>query len=373
MSNNYNNQLQTHNTKLQSIFNKINNLPDASDGGLDTSDATATASDILSGKTAYVNGSKIIGNIAFQAAKTITPSTVNQVAISKGYYASGSVTVKGDVNLVASNIKSGTSIFGVTGTYAGTGGESRAEQDAADMLANNLGHYHNNKVKSLRPYAFYTNYSTSYHLRAVTFPNCRDIGSHAFANCSLSTGRFGGSADYSYSFAQIFSSAFYGTYLTDLTLLYPFVANLYDKSGISMRTNGQIYVPASLVDTYKSATNWAAYSNKITALGTPITFKIDGAEYSAEAGMTWREWVNSEYNVQKNSGPISNWKIDEGDRGLEVGCVYADAYEDNTRWIYLIEDHTYGVYRQRDYNVIRDQRSYKQEMLNLDMPDVDWG
>jgi hypothetical protein len=28
-----------------------------------------------------------------------------------------------------------------------------------------------------------------------------------------------------------------------------------------------------------------------------ITFKIDGSEYQAEEGMTWEEWVNSEYNT----------------------------------------------------------------------------
>jgi len=29
---------------------------------------------------------------------------------------------------------------------------------------------------------------------------------------------------------------------------------------------GSIYVPASLVDSYKTATNWATYSNRITAI-----------------------------------------------------------------------------------------------------------
>lgn len=28
-----------------------------------------------------------------------------------------------------------------------------------------------------------------------------------------------------------------------------------------------------------------------------ITFTIDGTEYTADKGMTWREWVNSEYNT----------------------------------------------------------------------------
>lgn len=93
--------------------------------GTDTTDATASASDIRSGKTAYVNGKKLTGTIADQPAQTIIPSTSDKT-IASGKYLAGTQTIKGDSKLVASNIKSGISIFGVTGTYSGSssGGSS---------------------------------------------------------------------------------------------------------------------------------------------------------------------------------------------------------------------------------------------------------
>lgn len=89
----------------------------------DTSDATATASEILATKTAYKNGAKVTGEMPNRGAVTGSISDKNTpYAIQNGYH-DGSGTVGIDsteaAKIIAGNIKSGVSILGVTGDYAG--------------------------------------------------------------------------------------------------------------------------------------------------------------------------------------------------------------------------------------------------------------
>ncbi|MBP1924582.1 hypothetical protein J2Z76_000435 [Sedimentibacter acidaminivorans] len=75
---------------------------------------TATASDVLSGKTIGTEDGLIEGTIPIKSAATIIPATTNQV-IAAGQYLSGIQTIAGDADLISSNIKAGANIFGVAG------------------------------------------------------------------------------------------------------------------------------------------------------------------------------------------------------------------------------------------------------------------
>ena len=162
-----------------------------------------------------------------------------------------------------------------------------------------------------------------YQLTSVSFPVCTYIGQYAFRECSnLTSVEFGRNTSNTNTQAYIGSSAFYYCKnLTNLTLYYPSVATLSNTSVFystpmsnSTLTGsfGSIYVPASLVNVYKSATNWAAYASRIAAIpGTEedggsgdaggdsslTTFTYESTTYQKDPGMTWAEWVNSDYNI----------------------------------------------------------------------------
>ena len=85
-----------------------------------TSSQTAVASGVYTTGAVTVAAipSTYVKPTATKAATTYTPTTSNQT-IAAGTYCSGAQTIKGDSNLIAGNIKSGVSIFGVTGNFAG--------------------------------------------------------------------------------------------------------------------------------------------------------------------------------------------------------------------------------------------------------------
>ena len=114
--------------------------------------ANATAAQILSGQTAWVNGAKVTGSMAnrgaanqalaingsytipagyhngggkvtqsvpVQGGSTTTPGTANKTVVAANRYVNGNVIVAGNGNLTAGNIKKGVNIFGVTGNWEG--------------------------------------------------------------------------------------------------------------------------------------------------------------------------------------------------------------------------------------------------------------
>lgn len=317
--------------------------------------------------------------LAFQAAKTITPSVTSQIAVSSGYYAGGNVIVAGDSNLVAGNIKSGVSIFGVSGTLEIGSDSGSSDGDGVfeqvlnrsfryvnDSIATAIGSYAFGGCTSLQTLSFpaaktigkfaFTHCS---QLTTVSFPSVTNIGEGAFSQCRvlytvdfpvttyIGTSAFGNcenlktlsfpavktigsSAFYgcgglitvsfpkaitigqsAFAFCDVLSavnlsavttiengafyrcqrlktlsfpaietigsSAFYDCWnLTSLYLMNSTICELLNSNAFnttpikgnspSINVYGSIYVPTSLLTSYKAATNWAYFSNRIVGI-----------------------------------------------------------------------------------------------------------
>ena len=75
---------------------------------------TVSAGYVASG-TAGNSDVSLTASVTTKAAATFTPGTSDQT-IASGTYLTGTQTISGDADLVASNIKSGVTIFGVAGS-----------------------------------------------------------------------------------------------------------------------------------------------------------------------------------------------------------------------------------------------------------------
>ena len=108
----------------------INKVIYAGEVLIDLTADTVEAGKVLKGYTAHdKSGATITGTIESKATTTYTPGTSDQT-IAAGQYLSGPQTIAGDANLTAGNIKDGTTIFGVTGTFT-----SDATAAAAEILS----------------------------------------------------------------------------------------------------------------------------------------------------------------------------------------------------------------------------------------------
>lgn len=97
----------------------------------DTSDDTALQAEILSGRTAHARGAQLTGTMPNRGAAAGTISAKDeQYTIQQGYHdGSGTVQISSteQAKIIASNIKAGVQILGVTGNYSGEGASAQAK------------------------------------------------------------------------------------------------------------------------------------------------------------------------------------------------------------------------------------------------------
>ena len=92
----------------------------------DTSDGTATAAEILKDKTAYVAGSKLLGTMPNNGAKTLEIATKDGTPIIPMGFHDGSgkaqIAAMEKAKLIPANIREGVTVLGVVGSMSGSEG-----------------------------------------------------------------------------------------------------------------------------------------------------------------------------------------------------------------------------------------------------------
>lgn len=132
-------------------------------------------------------------------------------------------------------------------------------------------------VREIGDYAFY-----GMDLTSVSLAGVQTIGSYAFAFCSNLS-----SVDFNSSLTTIGSYAFSGCgHLTTVIILSSSVPTAGLSVFLSCQQLESIYVPSSLLSSYKSSSNWSSYSSKFvgveTTVGTTgLTYTLDSTNKTA--------------------------------------------------------------------------------------------
>ena len=203
--------------------------------------------------------------------------------------------------------------FAILKKLAGGGGGSGDHADEDAIVSRTITDYTNDRVMSIGQSAF----RYCYALTTVDFSQATSIGEHAFDRCNnLTSANFPAatsiglnafeyctnltSADFSAATSIGQSALFYCTNLTSAnfpaatsigsgafsycskltSLILRVTTQVCTLSNTSAFNNtpiksgtGYIYVPAALIDSYKTATNWTTYANQFRALES---YTVDG-------------------------------------------------------------------------------------------------
>lgn len=241
-----------------------------------------------------------------QGAQTITPGTADKT-IASGRYLTGVQTIKGDANLVPENIVSGKTIFGVSGTAEIGGGDEPSVPGGGyedDILQKTLsGIYKNDRITYLGSHALMGNPD----LIGADFGSLTDMEGSCFIEC--------------YSLKAV-------VLRNESDVVWQGNDNFGDTP-IS-EGMGFVYVPAALIADYESHEQWRWSNVSFRAIedytldgtltgemdwefieneelvgsgitvyylvGDPIEV-IEGFPIEADEGMSWEDWVNSDFNA----------------------------------------------------------------------------